>query len=319
MSMQCTLSLVIPAYNRGHLIGQTIASALDQRQPFARIVVVDDGSTDDTLDRLAAYGDRITVIASANEGVQKARNRGVAACDSSHGALCDSDDLLDPGFVEGMLRCMAESPETDIWYANFTPFTAQQVHPDKLAQAPAGFLDGAKQGAGYCVDIPDLYRRVLSYQPFFPSGSVFSKRFYEAIGGYDPQFNRVGGEDLEFLLRAICSGRLGYVTTPLVSVRKHESNDSRDVLRALLGEIRILEHSLREHPGAGRYGDEVQAELQRRRRQAFDAAYARGDFTAARDTAAKLGALHRDAKFHIKQAIISFPPVLRNMVWRISQ
>lgn len=314
-----TLSLVIPSYNRGHLIDETIASALNQETPFDDIIVVDDGSSDDTLDRLEKYGDRITVIASTNAGVQKARNSGVAASRSSHVALCDSDDLLDPAFGTAMRRAIAERPETDIWYSNFIPFTAERDHPDKLAQAPADFLDGAVRGDGYCIEIPDLYRRVLRYQPFFPSGSVFSKRFYEAVGGYDARFNRVGGEDFEFLLRAVCHGRLGYLTAPLVRVRKHESNDSRDNLRMLQGEIRILEHSLLKHPGAAQHHGQVQAVIDQRRRQAFDIAYARGDFSSAKETAAKFASLPTDPKFQLKRAITAFPPVVRDVVWRWSQ
>lgn len=313
------LSLVIPSYNRAHLIDETVASALNQETPFDDIIVVDDGSTDDTLNRLGKYGDRITVIASANAGVQKARNSGVSASRSSHVALCDSDDLLCPGFGTAMRKAIAEQPETDIWYSNFIPFTAKGDHPDKLAQAPADFLDGAVCSDGYCIEIPDLYRRVLRYQPFFPSGSVFSKHFYESIGGYDAHFHRVGGEDFEFLLRAICHGRLGYLTAPLVRVRKHESNDSRDSLRMLQGEIRILEHSVQKHPGAARHRELVQAEIDQRRRQAFDVAYARGDFSSAREAVAKFASLPTDPKFQLKRAITAFPPVVRNVVWRWSQ
>lgn len=319
MPLLQTLSLVIPTYNRGHLIDETIASALHQETPFDEIIVVDDGSTDDTLSRLERYGDRIRVLTSANAGVQNARNSGVAASDSSHIVLCDSDDLLHPAFCATMRRVMAAQPEIDIWYSNFIPFTTEGDHANKLAQAPANFLEGARCSEDYCVDIPELYRRVLRYQPFFPSGSAFSKRFYESVGGYDARFNRVGGEDFEFLLRAICHGRLGYLTVPLVRVRKHDSNDSRDTLRTLQGEIRILEHSLQKHPGAVQHRQQVQAVIDLRRRQAFDMAYARGDFSSAKETAAKFASLPTDPKFQLKRAITACPPMVREVVWRLSQ
>jgi glycosyltransferase involved in cell wall biosynthesis len=319
MPLLQTLCLVIPSYNRGHLIEETIASALHQERPFDEIIVVDDGSSDDTLSRLEKYGDRITVIASANAGVQKARNSGVAASRSSHVVLCDSDDLLHPAFCSTLHTAMAAQPGIDIWYSNFIPFTVEGDHPDKLAQAPANFLEGARCSDDYCIDIPELYRRVLGYQPFFPSGSAFSKRFYEAVGGYDARFNRVGGEDFEFLLRAICHGRLGYLTVPLVRVRKHDSNDSRDTLRMLQGEIRILEHSLRTHPGAAQHRQQVQAVIDQRRREAFDIAYARGDFSSAKKTAAEFARLPTDPKFQLKRAITACPPMVRDVVWRLSQ
>ncbi|MET0962547.1 MAG: glycosyltransferase [Noviherbaspirillum sp.] len=319
MNETVSISLVIPSYNRAPLIGDTIAAALNQQQPFAEIVVVDDGSTDDTVARLSRFGDRITLIRSPRSGVQQARNTGVAACTSEYVALCDSDDLLDPAFSSQMSRAALEQPMTDIWYCNFTLFSGDQVHSDKLALAPNGFLDGADHGQGYCVNIPALYTRVLQYQPFFPTGSLIRKSFYEAIGGYDSRFNGVGSEDFEFLLRSLSSGRLGYVTVPLASVRKHEGNDSRDNLRSLIGEAKILEHSLALHPGATRHSEAILASIDKRRRAAFDIAYARGDFTAVRDTADQLSKPPTDTNFRLKQAISSFPPILRHVAWRISQ
>lgn len=319
MSDHFPVSLVIPTYNRGALIEQTIAAALQQSPAFAEIVVVDDASTDDTLERLEQFAGRITVIRSAKGGVQKARNAGVAACSSAYVALCDSDDLLNSDYTRSMADMLLQRPDIDIWYCNFATFTGDSIDQDKLARAPAGFLDGAAQGAGYCTDIPDLYQRVLQYQPFFPSGSLVRKNFYHAIGGYDPRFNGVGGEDFEFLLRAICSGKLGYATRPLALIRKHDSNDSRDTLRALRGEAQILVHALAHHPVAERYRPAIVASLDKRRRDAFDIAYARGDFSAARDTASHFTNPPTDSNFRIKNVISNFPPIMRDVVWRLSQ
>jgi glycosyltransferase involved in cell wall biosynthesis len=319
MPVPFSISLVIPAYNRGKLIEETIASALGQHQPFAEIVVVDDGSTDATVARLAKFGDRITLIRSENHGVQQARNRGVAACRSAYVALCDSDDMLEPDFTQTMGRAIEKQADTDIWYCNFVLFSGDALYADKLSLAPAGFLEGAVAGADYCVEIPELYERVLHYQPFFPTGSVFSKRFYESIGGYDKRFKGIGAEDFEFLLRAICHGRLGYVTKPIARVRKHEGNDSGDTLRALNGEARILEYSLAQHPGADRYRAAILSSIDKRRRDAFDVAYARGDFMAVRNTADLFNKPPTDRNFKLKKAISHFPPIVREMAWRISQ
>lgn len=314
-----SLSLVIPTYNRGHLIETTIDSALSQEVPFAAIVVVDDGSTDDTVARLARFGDRIRLIQPGRGGVQQARNSGVAACTTSHIALCDSDDLLLPAFTRTVSRAASERPDVDAWYCNFSLFSGGTMRQDKLAGAPEGFLDGAAHYDGYCVDIPDLYERVLQYQPFFPTGSVLTKRFYQSIGGYDPRFNGVGSEDLEFLLRSLCNGSLGYLTQPLAAVRKHDGNDSKDTLRSLNGEAAILEYSLARHPGAGRYREAIRASVDRRRRQAFDVAYARGDFPAAIDTSTQFSVAPTDSNFRIKKAISNFPGRLRDVAWRLSQ
>lgn len=313
------VSLVIPTYNRGALIEHTIVAALNQQHAFAEIVVVDDASTDDTLARLEQFGERITLIRSAKGGVQKARNLGVEACSTPYVALCDSDDLMHPEFLHSIAPVLAEQPDVDIWYCNFTPFSEGSFHPDKLSGAPVGFLAGAVQSSNYCTDIPNLFERVLQYQPFFPTGSVIRKSFYQALGGYDARFNGVGGEDFEFLLRAICMGRLGYMTDSLVSIRKHEGNDSRDTLRALRGEVKILEHVLASHPGAARYRTAITASVDKRRRDAFDIAYARGDFLAVKDTASHFVSPPTDPNFRIKNAISNFPPIMRDVAWRLSQ
>src|SRR5512133_2013893 len=111
MPADFSLSLVIPTYNRGPLIERTIASALAQEVPFSEIVVVDDGSTDDTIARVGRFGDSITLLRLDWGGVQQARNRGVAACSTSHVALCDSDDLLLPAFTRTIARAVNERPE----------------------------------------------------------------------------------------------------------------------------------------------------------------------------------------------------------------
>lgn len=313
------VSLVIPTYNRGHLIEQTITSALEQCPAFAEIIVVDDASSDDTVARLERFDGRIRVISSKKGGVQKARNTGVEACSTPYVVLCDSDDLLHPDFTQSIAGVLTDRPDVDIWYCNFTPFSGDIVHPPKLSGAPADFLDGAEHGTDHCINIPDLLERVLRYQPFFPTGSVIKKNFYRALGGYDPRFNGVGGEDFEFLLRAIASGKLGYITRALVSIRKHEGNDSRDTLRSLQGEANILEHALACHPGADRYREIILKSVYKRRRDAFDIAYARGDFSAVKATASHFTTMPTDSNFRIKNAISNFPPIVREVAWRLTQ
>ena len=319
MPDQFPVSLVIPTYNRGELIEHTVAAALDQVHPFADIIIVDDGSTDDTVARLEPFGSSIKLIRARKGGVQKARNMGVEACRTPYVALCDSDDLLSPAFSQSVAQVLGERADIDIWYCNFEPFSGETRQPHKLASAPADFLEGAVHGSDYCTDIPDLFERVLRYQPFFPTGSVIRKSFYQAIGGYDPHFQGVGGEDFEFLLRAIAYGKLGYMTEPLASIRKHDGNDSRDNLRALTGEVQILEHALAYHPGAERHRAAILASADKRRRDAFDIAYARGDFPAARDTASHFKNAPTDPNFRIKNAISHFPPMMRDVAWRLSQ
>src|SRR4051812_42863716 len=98
-SPQPRISAIVPVFNRADLVGATIESLLHQSPPFAEILVVDDGSTDDTATVLQSYGKEISVFRTANHGVQHARNHGAALATSEWITFCDSDDLLVPDFT----------------------------------------------------------------------------------------------------------------------------------------------------------------------------------------------------------------------------
>jgi len=316
---QPTLSLVIPTYNRATLIGATLDSALGQSLPFLDIIVVDDGSTDHTAAVLARYAGRVQVIALANGGVQKARNAGVAAAAGEYVVLCDSDDLLEPDYAATIAAWLARHPDYDAVYTNFVTFDERGVHADKFSLAPAGFFDGAQRSDGFWHDIPDLYRRTLDYQPLFPSGSVIRKSLYQRIGGYDARFNGVGGEDWEFTLRLIGQARLALCAAPLVRIRKHGANDSADNIRTVSGCVQILEFALNEHPYAAPYRDAILEEIDVRRLDVFDGAFARGAFDTAADMLAHMRRRPQDRKFRLKAFITGLPSLLRKPLWQLTQ
>lgn len=121
--MSVTISLVIPTYNRAHLITETVRSALNQTRAFSEIIVVDDGSQDNTAEVVAPYADRIKFIRTDNAGVQAARNTGVEAASSAYVTFCDSDDLLDPDFVETIGDWLTIGPAVELVYTNLVKFT----------------------------------------------------------------------------------------------------------------------------------------------------------------------------------------------------
>ncbi len=164
------LSLVIPTHNRAGLITETIEMALRQSVPFAEIIVVDDGSTDATLGRMAPFGDRVKVIACPKIGVQAARNLGVDAARSDYVTFCDSDDLLQFRFVELIGHWLAEHPHFDSVYTNYQSFTGRALEPDILSGAPVGFFEGAVFEGDLIEHVPDLYVRSVFFQPLRPTG-----------------------------------------------------------------------------------------------------------------------------------------------------
>ncbi|TVR78967.1 MAG: glycosyltransferase family 2 protein [Rhodospirillales bacterium] len=101
-----SVSIVIPCYNREGFVGQAIQSALDQG-PDVEVIVIDDGSTDGSLDVIRSFGDRIVWRAGPNRGACAARNTGLHLANAERVCFLDSDDFYDPGFVSRMLQMSA--------------------------------------------------------------------------------------------------------------------------------------------------------------------------------------------------------------------
>ena len=108
--MQAPLvSVVVPTYNRAYCLARTIDSALGQTHPSVEVIVVDDGSVDETAEMVAArYGSdaRVRLIRQANAGVSAARNTGLRVARGDYVALLDSDDVWEPWKLELQVACM---------------------------------------------------------------------------------------------------------------------------------------------------------------------------------------------------------------------
>lgn len=114
-----TVSVLIPTYNRAHVVAEAIDSVLEQDPPPDQVIVIDDGSTDDTASVLARYGDRIEVVCQANAGVAAARNAGLGRARCSWIAFLDSDDLWLPGRMALLHRDLAGAePEVEVHLAD---------------------------------------------------------------------------------------------------------------------------------------------------------------------------------------------------------
>jgi len=312
------ITLVIPAYNRSQLITETLNSALNQSLKFEEIIVVDDGSTDDTPSTLAKFGDRITVVRTPNQGVQVARNIGIERARTELVALLDSDDLLEPDYLQTMGTWMLAHPEQDAAYCNFVTFNSNATDLDKLARAPFDFLAGAKREGNFALDIPDLYKRSLSYQPLFTCGLMINKRFIRKHGAYNPEFNRVGAEDWEFTLRLISEGRVSVCTKTLARVRKHEDNDSGDHVHMSLGEAEILKFAIKHHKAARELHIEINESIQRRLVSALNSAFDTKEFERVVSIRKNIDK-SLPIKTSIKCLISKLPSAPRGWIWDILQ
>jgi glycosyltransferase involved in cell wall biosynthesis len=112
------ISVVIPTYNRSALAVEAVQSVLDQSRPPDEVIVVDDGSTDDTADALSPFRDRIRYLAQDHAGVSSSRNAGIGLAANDWLAFLDSDDLWRPHKLERQCAELGRSPETAICYTD---------------------------------------------------------------------------------------------------------------------------------------------------------------------------------------------------------
>src|SRR4051812_37977569 len=109
--MGAAVSIIIPSYQQSHQLKEAIESCLRQSFSPVEIIVVDDGSTDDTKEVATHYGDKINYIYKLNGGVSSARNEGIRAAVGRYLHFLDADDLLHPNSIEWLVECMGEKED----------------------------------------------------------------------------------------------------------------------------------------------------------------------------------------------------------------
>ncbi len=208
------LSVVIPNYNYGRFVGAAVESALAVDWPDVEVIVVDDGSTDDSLSVLAAFGSRITVVAQENAGPRVACNRGFAASRGDVVIFLDSDDVLDPSVA----REVAE-----VWRPGISKVQVQMQRIDREGRA-AGRVFPKFRAA----PTPEQIRHWMTTTAAYPtppgSGNVYAREFLERLFPLD---DRCGdATDSACLAAAPYLGDVVTIPRPLVHYRVHGGNRS---------------------------------------------------------------------------------------------
>ncbi len=307
-----TIGVVVPSYNRAGLLPETLDAILGQTRPPDEVIVVDDGSADDTPAVLARYAPRVRAIRIDNSGDLVARNTGLRAAGSDLVAFCDSDDLWRPGFLAAMARLWQAEPRTLAAYGNFV-IVREGVWggEEKFAAAPPGFWDGLRAlGEDIAVFDAPILPRVVGFQPFFQSCVVADRRFFLAIGGWDEGVSRLVGGDFATTLRLAEHAPFGIVREALVGIRKHGGNFSADVQKMNLGDALVLEHVLATRPSLAPHAALIRASIARRRGEALATAFARGDLASVRQIFALLPEEARGGAVGVKAAVAALPAPL---------
>lgn len=223
MSRPVTIAAVMPAYNRQELVGRAIESILAQSRPADRIIVVDDGSTDGTAERVERFGSAVTCVRQSNGGGASARNRGVAAADTDWVAFLDSDDLWEPDHLARLEAAIgATRGRADLYFADTRrPAEEGGERLWQLAgfdpEAPWQLADDASEWV------------LMARQPMMLQSAVVRRERFLALGGL--RVDLVRRHDTDLFLRM----GLGGSACAVAGVGVRMTADDRSAVRLTRG------------------------------------------------------------------------------------
>jgi len=243
------VSVVIPTYNSARYLPAAIESVLVQTFKDHEILVVDDGSTDDTPRIVDPFRPAVRYLRQPNRGVAAARNRGLAESRGRYVAFLDADDTWLPTKLEKQTRALAEAPSIRASYSAFFVVDEDlRILGVRRGPAPTSLLTALlTQG-----NVVGSICTVLCERPLF-----------DLAGGFDPALSQCA--DWDMWVRLALGTEFLYLDEPLATYRQHSTNMSRNVARLEHDSLRLLE--------AAFLNPALPPPLRPRRREAFGRNY----------------------------------------------
>ncbi len=230
------VSVVIPSYNHAAYIGEAVTSVLSQTEADLELIVVDDGSTDESLDVLAGFSDpRLRVFSQSNQGAHAAINRGLREARGKYLAILNSDDAYHSMRLEKALQVLEKQPQIGL-LGSFIEI----VDVDGKA---LGIKHGYKDCSPWLLEQPErsfrarenLHTALLTENYFATTSNfIFSRFWAERIGEFRPLRY---AHDWDFALRMAKVAQLALLPEPLVRYRVHPRNTIRENMAAMIFEI----------------------------------------------------------------------------------
>ncbi|WP_210342449.1 glycosyltransferase family 2 protein [Bradyrhizobium glycinis] len=242
------VSVIVPAFNAGRFIAGTLAAALAQTYENLEVIVIDDGSVDNTrslVETMACNDRRLLLFSTPNRGVARARNLGIANARGHYVAFLDADDLWHPLKVERQVEALNIHRSDPTW-AGVYSFHRTIDENDRITGRGQLLVDCR----GYIL-ARDLVLK------FIGNGSnlLVRRDAALAVGGFDPSYadNGIGGcEDLDFELRLAARYRIELVGSFLVGYRRYKGNMSSDGSRMARAMIETVARHLKANPAISR-------------------------------------------------------------------
>lgn len=271
------VSIVIPAYGHAEVIGETISSVFAQTFRDFELIVIDDGSPDDTAERLGPLADegRLTLVRQSNAGQAAARNRGLELARGRYVALLDDDDLWPVDKLAWQVERMQAEPSLVMVWGQ-----AEQLLPDGQRVAPKA----TEFPPGRATQASALRRFRYRCHLLSPGQGLFRREAVRQCGGLDESV--WGADDWDLYLRLCHLGPVWYEPRIALTYRLHGDNASRQAARHARNHLRVARRHLgapwrhpwrraRNHVRTGKYFVPNLIAAARRAHEAGDAASTR--------------------------------------------
>jgi glycosyltransferase involved in cell wall biosynthesis len=209
MSNTPLVSVVIPSYNCAKYVGEAIESVFNQTYSNYEIIVIDDGSTDNTREVLEKYHDRVHYVYQKNQGVSVARNHGIELAQGEFVAFLDADDYFFPDKLEAQMAIFEAKPHAGIVHSGW-----------RRVNSEGEFIQDVQPWE----NVPYLDLEMwLRWKPVLPSAMIFRREWLIKAGGFDPRFPPA--EDTDLALRLAYLGcETEWLRQITVFYRQHEQS-----------------------------------------------------------------------------------------------
>ena len=215
-------SIIIPLYNKSTHIEKCLQSVIDQAYREFEVIIVNDGSTDDSLEKINRFKvskfQSLQIINQANAGVSTARNNGVKEAKCDYIAFLDADDWWEPNYLNEMKNLVYDFPEAGIYGSNYYLVKSGIRRIAKIGVEPS-FSQGI---INYC----QVYAKTLT-MPLWTCATVIHKRIFESENGFKPILRL--GEDFDLWIRVALKYKVAFLNKPLSNYNQDVELENRAI------------------------------------------------------------------------------------------
>lgn len=209
------ISVIIPVYNKANFLAKTLQSVFDQKFKDFEVIIVNDGSTDNSLELIEQFKDkRLQVFNQGNQGASMARNFGINQAQSKWIALLDADDIWSDNHLEEICNTIQKLPKAKV------VSTAYQIELYYNFVKQPAFSKPRPKAISY---IDDYFAYSLIDPLFWTSTLAFTKTSFKETGGFDPTLKT--GQDIDLIIRFALKYRLGYNPKVTLSYKRFTENN----------------------------------------------------------------------------------------------